>query len=433
MNAAGSSGTADWGELATARVKPERLVEILELLVNTPSATGEEGPLARQICAELKRCNISADEQVIDEHQSNAVGRVAGHANGGGLLLYSPIDTVTANNAAEDLPWVGETLRDDMRANAWHDDAHVFGLGAQNPKGHAACVLAAGEAIVAAGVPLKRDLFLGFGAGGMPTNARAGLREGSGHGVGCQKMLGRLPELTSAVIAKSGRSVSWEEVGLAWISVRVMGTHSYVGSRHLLPFRNAIDDAGRLIHELENWFEQWGETHRSGLVAPQGVVSHIESGWSRMPAFTPAECRFQLDLRVSPRTSAEELDAEFGAKFQQLCSQLGVDAQWQRTVFIPGTTTPQDADVIQRCINAWEKIEQEQHTAVAGLSGATDANILRLHGVPTARVGLIKADLPDIDFQLGMNAADISDLCRLSRLLIEVAVSHCLEDDGVVT
>src|SRR3546814_4275612 len=97
-------------------------------------------------------------------------------------------------------------------------------------------------------------------------------------------------------------------VGLAWDEVNVAGAHSYVGSRHLLPYSNAIANAGKVVADLEEWFPIWTETHRSGLVAPQGVVSFIESGWRRMPAFTPAACRIRFDLRLSPRTSAEEAD-----------------------------------------------------------------------------------------------------------------------------
>ena len=68
---------------------------------------------------------------------------------------------------------------DRRRAAAGHAAAgpvhgdHVVGLGASNPKGHAAAVMAAAEAIAAAGIPLRGDLLVGLGAGGMPTNGRA--------------------------------------------------------------------------------------------------------------------------------------------------------------------------------------------------------------------------------------------------------------------
>src|SRR3546814_5074059 len=105
---------------------------------------------------------------------------------------------------------------------------------------------------------------------------------------GCAHMLRQGPKPDYAVIAKSGWSVSWDEVGFAWYEVNVAGAHSYVGSRHLLPYSNAIANAGKVVADLEEWLPIWMETHRSGLVAPQGEVSFIESGCRRMPAFTPA-------------------------------------------------------------------------------------------------------------------------------------------------
>ena len=425
-----AAGTEETLAKAQAFVTRERLVNALRLLVDTASPTGEEGPLARKVVKRLRNAGIDAREQALDARQSNALGVLPGAGTGPSLLLHSPLDTVTANNAEEDLPWAGAELRSDMQSKSRLEGDFLFGLGAQNPKGHAACVLVAGEALQAAQTPLAGSLRLGFGAGGMPTDARPGMRSDSGHGIGCQAMLRHEVHPDAAVTAKSGWSVSWEEVGLAWFDVRVFGTHTYVGSRHLLPYRNAIAEAGRLIERLEAWFPIWAERHRSGLVAPQGVVSQIEGGWARMPAFTPAECRFKLDLRVSPRTSKEEVEAQFGAFLAKTSQELDIDCRWRCTRFIPGTHSAPEQAIIRTCISAWEAETQRLHRPVRGLSGATDANILRMAGIPTARVGLPKADLPDIDFQLGMNAVRIQDMMRLTRLLIRVAVDFCGLEGG---
>ena len=64
-----------------------------------------------------------------------------------------------------------------MRPRPRADGDLVTGLGASNPKGHAACVIDAPprrSPEPAAGIPLPGDLVAGFGAGGMPTNARPG-------------------------------------------------------------------------------------------------------------------------------------------------------------------------------------------------------------------------------------------------------------------
>src|SRR3546814_9449916 len=86
-------------------------------------------------------------------------------------------------------------------------------------------------------------------------------------------------------------------VGLAWDEVNVAGAHSYVGSRHLLPYSNAIANAGKVVADLEEWFPIWTETHRSGLVAPQGVVSFIERSEERRVG---KECVSTCRSRWSP-------------------------------------------------------------------------------------------------------------------------------------
>jgi acetylornithine deacetylase/succinyl-diaminopimelate desuccinylase-like protein len=414
-----------WFDLACAHIDEGQLATVLCELIDVRSPTGEEGQLARAIVARLSAVGVESAEQSLDRNQSNAIGWIRGSGVAPSLLLYSPIDTLTSDDAAEDLPWAAKTLLPEMRAEAWVDNGHVYGLGAQNPKGHAACVMAAALAINAAGVPLLGELRLGFGAGGMPTNARAGMRPGSGHGAGCARLMQDHPKPACAVIAKSGWAVSWEEVGFAWYEVRVSGTHTYVGSRHLLPYVNPIAQAAPVIEALEAWFPQWAEQHRSGLVAPQGVVSFIEAGWDRMPAFVPALCRFRVDLRLSPRTTVQEADQAFGSKLNELAMKLGVALEWERLIAIPGTTTAPDSAIIKVAIEAWETLEGRAHQSIPGLSGATDANILRGCGVPTARIGLPKATLPGIDFQRGMNVVSIAAMAKLTRHLIYTAIATC--------
>ena len=422
-------------EHACSMISSDRLIRNLIRLVDVPSPTGQEGQLARTLVAMLGESGLDGVEQHIAGEQSNAIGTIRGkhRAGGPGLLLYSPIDTVTSSDAGEDLPWAGQEMRPEMVAEGFHRDGHVFGLGAHNPKGHAACILEAGAALRAARVELGSDLLLGFGAGGMPTNARAGIHEDSGHGAGCRQLLlkGRRPDC--AVIAKSGWSVSWEEVGLIWFEVCVEGQHNYVGNRHLMEWRNPITDAARLIARLDDWLNRWSEQHRSGLVAPQGAISFVQSGWERMPAFTPALSRFRIDLRLSPRTTPDEAERAFREILDTSCRDMGIKAECKRLVAVPGTCTDPNEAVIRKAIESWEAVEGAVHRPVEGLSGATDANILRAFNVPTARVGLRKAALPNLDFQLGMNAVAVDDLLCLTRLLIHITLNVCNHRGGGIS
>lgn len=421
-----------WVEAAWERITPERLTELVVGMVDIPSPTGEEAPLARWLTERLADAGLEAAYQEIDDRQGNAVGRLRGTGGGEDVLLYAPIDTLTVGDADEDVPWIGPELRADMVPAAQVHGDHVLGLGASNPKGHGAAVVAAAEAIAAAGIPLRGDLLVGLGAGGMPTNGRTarGLtRRNTGQGVGCSFLLEQGVWADHAVIAKPGWAVAWEEVGLCWFEVRVRGSFSYVGSRHRMPYRNPIAHAATVITALERWFPEYSARHTDGLVAPQGIVAAVEGGWPRMASVTPALCRFHVDLRTSPRSTPADVRREFGAALDAItAAHPEIELDWDMVLAIPGTHTPPDAPVVRAATDAWEELTGRPHEPIVANSGATDANILRARGLPTARIGMdrIGPDAPlPLDFPSGMNVVDVREAVRLTRHLVRTAVALC--------
>ncbi|WP_308310742.1 peptidase dimerization domain-containing protein [Streptomyces sp. GbtcB6] len=413
---------AGWVTEAWRHVTGERLRELIIGLVDIPSPTGDEGRLARHIALTMSHTIKDSTTQPLDDRQANARSRLKGDGTGPDLMLYAPIDTLTVGDEREDLPWIGPELREDMRPQARVYDDLVTGLGASNPKGHAACVMMAAEAIAGAGIPLTGDLVAAFGAGGMPTNARPGSsRLNTGQGVGCSYLLEQGVWTDYAVIAKPGWTVSWDEVGLVWFEVTVHGTHTYVGSRHRLPYDNAVARAGEVARHLEEWFAEYAERHTGGTVAPQGIVSSVRGGWPRMAAVTPASCTLMVDLRIAPETSPMQAKREFLAA---LAKFEGVTAEM--VLAVPGTRTDPDSWIRRSATAAWEAFEGREHEVIRGNSGATDANILRGRGIPTVRVGMPKvpqAEAPfEIDFARGMNTVSVRAMEKLTRHLIRTAL-----------
>src|SRR3546814_16752562 len=100
----------------------------------------------------------------------------------------------------------------------------------------------------------------------------------------------------------------------------------------------------------------------------QGVVSFIESGWRRMPAFTPAACRIRFDLRLSPRTSAEEADRAVDMQLQTIAARHGLDLSWRRLVTIPGTTPAPGHLIIRPPIQASEHVRGPAPPPPPGMS-----------------------------------------------------------------
>jgi acetylornithine deacetylase/succinyl-diaminopimelate desuccinylase-like protein len=416
---------ARWVEAALAHLDDGDLAATCVALVDVPSPTGDEAALATVLADRMRAGAGDGHLQPLDDRQANAWGRLRGDGTGPTLMLYAPIDTLTVGTPDEDLPWVGDELRPHMVPRATIAGGQVSGLGAMNPKGHAACVLAAWEAIHRAGVPLRGDVVAAFGAGGMPTNARPGPRRHTGQGVGASFLLEQGVWADAAVIAKTGWAIAWEEVGLAWCDVTVRGTHTYVGARHRLPYRNAIDGASRLVRHLEDWFPGYGRRHRTELCEPQGIVAAMEAGWWRMAAVTPAQARFRVDLRLAPGQSPLDAKRELEAAVAACAAEVpGLDATVELALAIPGSRTDPGHWVCRRAIAAWEAVAGRPHEPITATSGATDANILRNRGIPTVRVGLpkVRRHGVEVDFAAGMNTVEVSALRTLTRFLIRVAV-----------
>jgi succinyl-diaminopimelate desuccinylase len=413
------------------QVTRERLQETICGLVDIPTPTGGERPAAEWIAGRLGEAGLEAAAQVIDDRQANAVGVLRGPDDGPSVLLYAPLDTFTTGDPALDLPWAGSAMRPDMLPRATVHGDLVVGLAAGNPKGHAAAIMVATEALARAGAPVAGDVVAGFGAGGMPSFAVPGAgtpgRENTGHGVGAFFLLERGFTTDHAVIAKPGWTVSHEEVGLVWIDVEVPGEHTYVGSRHRLPYRNAARVAAAVIERLETWFDDYAQLHEVGTMRPQGVVSSVAGGFGRLAASTSALVRLRLDVRMTPDQTAPEVVREVRSQLRELADELGVPIVAKQVAAVPGTRTDPQSEIVRATTGAWEQVAGRTHEPILQNSGATDANILRLRGVPTARVGMPKVPTgPDggpVDFTLGMNIVDLNAMRRLVEVLVRTVLA----------
>lgn len=429
-----ASGHTESIESAWSAIDRDHLKSLLASMTDIPSPTGHERELAEFLVATMQAEGLEGRYQPIDGDQGNALGSRAGDGSGVDLLLYAPIDTHIAGDPDADGPWVGE-FRPDLRPRAVVDGDVVIGLGAENPKAFAACVLAAAVAIQRAGVTLAGSLRVGLCAGGMPTNAPPGSAQRNiGHGVGCSYMLEQGFDADYAIIAKPGWAVSHEEVGVCWLRVTTHGRFNYTGIRHFRTYRNPIVDMAVVIEELEKWFPRYSAANESGLVYPQGAIGAIEAGWPWKPAFNPEHCDLYVDLRCSPRVEPIAAKRQLDKLLHDVVHRHeGIQVTSELILAIPGTSTPVDSWIVTATIAGWEAVTGRPHEAPRRQSGATDANILRARGLPTARIGMPPVrDLPYAD-DFSMGVAHVDAMVDLTRVLVHAAIATCARKRDAAT
>ena len=422
-----------WLERAWSYVDDQEIVDLVVHMVNIYSPPGRERPLAEFMVSWMRERGLEAFYQPIDESQGNAIGFLRGQGGGPELLLWGELD-ISLGIPEEEERGMGALSRPELRPEARVEDGYIIGLGAENPKGHAACAAIAVSAIKKAEIPLKGTVILGFPGGGMPTNAwdPQNPRRDIAHGVGCAFMLQQGIRPDFAIAAKPVYAVSWEEAGLCWFKITVKGSVGYAGTRHLLPYDNAIVHAAKVIEGLERWFPEYARQNARGIVAPQGIVGAIEGGCPYKPAFYPEVCHLYVDLRIPPDMSPPEAKRQLEKALREIQqSHPGLDLSCEMILAIPGSRTDPNNWIVQSCIRAWEYVEGKKHVYEVFHSGATDVNILRQWGVPVARLGFPPLELPvgmKPDLGAWMGTVKVENMKKLIKCLIYSIIDTCTRD-----
>lgn len=416
-----------WIDGAARHIDNDWMRDLLVQLVEIPSPWGEERAIARFLAETMSSLGLDAEMQEIDDRSANAIGHWRG-GDGPSLMIFAPLDSPFTGRAEDEVPWVGDSLPDHMKAQAISSEDGVIGLSADNPKAHIASALQAIRAVMKSSVQPAGSVTLAFAAGGAPAGPRPDdARPQTGHGRGCEFMLerGLMPDF--AIVAKPGYAVAWEEVGLTWFRIRVRGIQTYVGRKHFLAYKNPIADAAPVITALEAWCDDYAKSHSDGLVAPQGAVGAIQGGWPYKPSMVPAACDMYLDLRISPRTTPEQASKEVDRAIADIkTANPGLEADCEMILAIPGFSTDPANWIIQSCIRGWEDTEGVRHAPFLDTSGQTEAVILRSHGIPTARMGLpavMTASKNRPRHTMGM--AEFAGMRRFTRCLIYSIVDTC--------
>ncbi|EIF28001.1 acetylornithine deacetylase/succinyldiaminopimelate desuccinylase-like deacylase [Burkholderia sp. Ch1-1] len=421
-----------WVEAAWNQLDVENIRQLNLDIVNVHSPMGFERELAEWLAARMQGSGISSHVQVIDDLSGNAIGRYGNRADGATLMLYAPTDTHIAHDTKIDLPWVGEDFRADMVTPGYVTDVgDVVGLGAANPKAGIAAQIAALEAVVKAGIPLRGEVVAAYCGGGMPAHSEPGYpRQGIGLGSGAFHMVREGVTADFGVICKPLNLVLWEEPGLAWFKVSTRGPVMYAGLPKEMPgYSNTIADLAKIATAIEEWLPTYARLNTSGLVKPEGALGALRANVPSRVAIPPGAAELYIDLRITPRMTPMDAWRQLDEVVRQVVkANPHIDAKVEMIAAYPSASTDPAHWIIQSTTRAWEAVEGQRHPVPTPFSGQTDASLLRNLGIPLARVGCELYNDGPFDWSRGIGGMGVSHIPhveRLARKLVQVIVDSC--------
>ncbi len=394
---------------------------VLLMLLSQPSPTGHERALAELISQWASQQGLVCRIDRGGGESANVVITVPGtDPRAKSLLIYAPIDTLGGPDPHELAPWLGSASARQQWLRAQEIGGWIIGEGAENPKGYAAAALVAAAALSRSGSP-PGDVHVALCGGSVPSLGNDAASMGLGSGV--LRLLQRGLCADGALACKPGWYVSHEEAGVVWLRVQLSMHGAYVGTRHTLPYRNVIPVAASLAAKLEAWFEHYADQQQIGTIAPQGAVTAIRAGVPELAAFVGETCELCLDVRLAPNQTPAATTRLVRDVIEDALA--GQDVAWtmQTVASVPPSASAADAMIVAAARTAWEELEHRQAPAPVATSGASDANLLRAWGIPTARVGMPLPAQPDAipTDPFGLNAVEVNACEWFSRLLTRTA------------
>jgi acetylornithine deacetylase/succinyl-diaminopimelate desuccinylase-like protein len=384
---------------ATARrviagIHADELAQLGCDLVNCPSPTGQEAPVAEYMLDWFQRQGLKAIRQEVDPGRPNAIGILKGSGSGLSLMFNGHMDT-SYTGTAEDLRIIAtlepeELLRGSIR------DGKVYGLGISNMKGGLAAFMVAGKALKESGVELAGDVILAGVVGEISRTPIGPYQSLSyrGEGAGTRHLLDFGIQSDYAVVADgSDLNIVWAQTGVVQMKITVFGQPEAAwGSKratHPPAKLNAIVKMTRIIDALEQWAERFEEERiyqsATGPILPKVNVGAIEGGAPYRPNYFPGVCSIYLDVRTPPGLRPVTVQHEV----EQVLRSTGQEYDLEVYKSLLGHEGRNVEPLVQSLEQIHEFLFQRKlQTEDAGRASIwTDTNVYNELGIPAVKIG----------------------------------------------
>jgi acetylornithine deacetylase len=368
-----------------AAVDPDRLVETVLRVVDTPSPTGSEAAVAAVMHEILDDAGCEVVVQEVEEGRANVLGTLHGTGGGPTLMFNGHMDTSYSGQE----PWLRGIPG--FQPSGFVEDGHIYGLGVANMKGALCCYVEAIRALRDAGARLRGDVLVAAVSGEIEKTQWGEEfrgREFRGYSVGSRHLAVHGGVADVCILGEpTEHKIVLAHFGAMWVRISTAGPFIHTAFARDRGDENSIVRMADVLAAVRRWLPEWcAEMTHEGVPATASIGA-VRGGFPWRVSRTPHRTDLFVDLRVPPRTAMAEARRRFFEFVRELTVEFpdhGITGEVFLTA--PGAEVPADSELVAAVDAA--------HAEVFGTSPErdvvhwfSDASALTRYGITTVNYG----------------------------------------------
>ncbi len=365
------------------------IARMVEEIVDIPSPTGAEAPLALYLAGMFSDIGLRSRLQEVEPNRSNVIGILEGTGGGPSLMLNGHLDT-TWTGQEEGIRELGAAYQPkSYRENGW-----IYGMGAYNMKSAFSAFSAAARAIKKAGIALAGDLVIGGTVGETERTPVEGYEgpQYRGFGVGSNFLVTHGFATDAAIVGEpTAFHAGIATCGAVQARIRIRG---FPGATYLRGkakeqrFPDPIEKMVGIIPALKEWGEEWQNSHTiEGEPATSVYITAIEGGLPYRTSKQPPACNLYMEIRTLPEEpvlNANESLKELLNELRSKDPELNVTMETNLTY--PGALIDQNEPIVRALTSAHHSI-LDTDPVITFEGWTSDAIALTRYGIKTITYG----------------------------------------------
>jgi len=366
-----------------AEVREDEIVAMSSDVINIPSPTGEELPMAQYMQSTLQKIGLDVTWQEVEEARANVVGRWKGTGGGKNLMFNGHMDTSNTGHE-EFLTGLG------YKPHAVVKDGFIYGLGIYNMKGALVCYTQAVKALQRAGVRLRGDVIVAAVAGEIEKTQWGEFKgkEYRGYGYGTHYLVshGILPDM--CILGEpTDMHVVLEHFGSMWVRISCTGIYVHTAFCEGREEMNSIRRMIELMPPIMKWIEAWEKKAAYGGKKAIVNLGGIRGGHAWRASRTPEKADLFLDVRVPPTIPMAEARRDIQQAFFELeKAHPDWGLEFETYVSVPGARISEEHEMIRAIDRNHERITGTPPEREV-VTWCSDASVLSRFGVETVNYG----------------------------------------------